>query len=48
MEEWEFCWPYPTAISEYAMSVSTESSLWINLSDTGDYVDVFMTVLAWF
>ena len=48
MEEWEFCWPYSIAISEYAMSVSTESSLWKNLSDTGDYVDVFMAVLAWF
>jgi hypothetical protein len=48
MEEWEFCFPYPTAIREYALSVSTESSLWTDLSDVGDYVDVFMTVLAWF
>lgn len=48
MEKCEFCLPYPTVIREYAMSVSTESSLWTNLSNTGDYVDVFMTVLAWF
>jgi len=28
MQEWEFCLPYLTAVSEYAMSVSTESSIW--------------------
>jgi hypothetical protein len=48
MQEWEFFLPYLTAVSEYAMSVSTESSIWIDLSDIGDYVDIFMTVLAWF
>ena len=48
MEEWEFCLPYLTAVSEYAMSVSTESSLWTNIFDTADYVYVFIIVLAWF